>query len=90
MLAFLSFAMVCYRQWSHQISRMSPRSTDDRVGGRNVQSAQRYTSASQAGNVEKIIAACLIKMGEVAFSNAYDEGQRMSMGQAVTLALDEN
>ena len=44
----------------------------------------------EQASVEKIIAACLIKIGEVAFSNAYDEGQKMSMGQAVTFALDEN
>jgi len=44
----------------------------------------------EQANVDKIIAACLIKMGEVAFSNAYDEGQKMSIGQAVALALDKH
>ena len=28
----------------------------------------------EQANVDKIIAACLFKMGEAAFSNAYDEG----------------
>jgi hypothetical protein len=29
-------------------------------------------------------------MGEVAFSDAYDEGQQMSLAEAVTLALNES
>jgi len=37
--------------------------------------------------VDKIIAACLTKIGEVAFSDAYDEGQKMTLDEAVTYAL---
>jgi hypothetical protein len=40
-------------------------------------------------DVDKIIAACLAKMGEVAFSDAYDEGKKMSLEEAVELALNE-
>ena len=43
----------------------------------------------EQGDVDKIIAACLAKMGEVAFSDAYDEGQKMTMDEAVAYALEE-
>ena len=38
-------------------------------------------------DVDNIIAACLAKMGEVSFSDAYDEGQRMTLNEAVSHAL---
>jgi predicted ATPase/DNA-binding XRE family transcriptional regulator len=38
-------------------------------------------------DVDKIIAACLAKMGEVAFSEAYEEGRQMSLEDAVEYAL---
>jgi predicted ATPase/DNA-binding SARP family transcriptional activator len=41
----------------------------------------------EQADVDKIIAACLAKMGEVAFSDAYDEGQNMSLDEAVAYAL---
>jgi predicted ATPase/DNA-binding XRE family transcriptional regulator len=41
-------------------------------------------------DVDQIIVACLLKMGEVAFSDAYDEGQKMTLDEAVALALEEN
>ena len=44
----------------------------------------------EQADVNKIIESCLTKMGEVAFSDAYDEGQKMSMDQAVALALNEH
>ena len=44
----------------------------------------------EQADVDKIIAGCLAKMGEVAFSNAYEEGQKMTMDDAVALALNEN
>ena len=40
----------------------------------------------EQANVDKIIAACLAKMGEVAFSNAYEAGQKMTLGEAVEFA----
>ncbi|HET9908248.1 MAG TPA: helix-turn-helix domain-containing protein [Anaerolineales bacterium] len=40
-------------------------------------------------DVDKFIEACLAKMGEVAFSDAYDEGQKMSLDEAVAYALQE-
>jgi predicted ATPase/DNA-binding XRE family transcriptional regulator/predicted translin family RNA/ssDNA-binding protein len=39
-------------------------------------------------DVDKIIAACLEKMGEVAFSDAYNEGQKMTLDEAVAYALE--
>lgn len=42
----------------------------------------------EQADVDKIIAACLAKMGEVAFSNAYDEGAKMTLNEAVDLALN--
>jgi len=44
----------------------------------------------EQADVDKIIAACLAKMGEVAFSDAYDEGQKMMLDEAIAYALDEN
>ena len=43
----------------------------------------------EQADVDKIIAACLAGMGEVAFSDAYDEGKKMTMDEAVALALEE-
>jgi tetratricopeptide (TPR) repeat protein len=46
----------------------------------------------EQANVDKIIAACLAKMGEIAFSDAYDEGWGMTLAQAIDCArasLDE-
>jgi hypothetical protein len=37
-----------------------------------------------------MIAACLAKMGEIAFSDAYDEGQKMTLDEAVAYALTES
>lgn len=41
-------------------------------------------------DVDKIIATCLTKMDEAAFSNAYAEGQKMSLDEAVAYALRES
>src|SRR5215207_3646416 len=41
-------------------------------------------------DVDQIIASCLVKMGEVAFSDAYDEGQAMTLDEAVAYALTES
>jgi predicted ATPase/DNA-binding XRE family transcriptional regulator len=38
-------------------------------------------------DIDKVIAACISKMGEVAFVDAYDEGQVMTLNEAVALAL---
>jgi tetratricopeptide (TPR) repeat protein len=43
----------------------------------------------EQANVDKIIAACLVKMGEAEFSDAYDEGGKLTMDEAVELALQE-
>jgi len=40
-------------------------------------------------DVDKLIAACLAKMGEAAFSDAYEEGQKMTLDEAAALALEE-
>lgn len=39
--------------------------------------------------VDKVIAACISKMGEVASADAYAEGQGMTLDEAVALALNE-
>jgi tetratricopeptide (TPR) repeat protein len=44
----------------------------------------------EQADVDKIIAACLATMGEVAFSDAYDQGKKMSLDEAVAYALEEN
>jgi non-specific serine/threonine protein kinase len=44
----------------------------------------------EQAEVDKIIAAGLAKIGEVAFSDAYEEGQKMTLDEAVALALNKN
>jgi tetratricopeptide (TPR) repeat protein len=44
----------------------------------------------EQADVDKIIVACLRKLGEIAFSDAYDEGQKMTLDEAVSLALWES
>lgn len=40
-------------------------------------------------DVDQVIAACISRMSEVAFADAYDEGQVMKLDEAVALALNE-
>ena len=44
----------------------------------------------EQADVDRIISACLIKIGEESFSDAYDEGQKMTMDEAVVYALEES
>jgi len=43
----------------------------------------------EQAHVNKDIAACIAKMGEAAFSVAYEEGKKMSLDEAVAYALQE-
>jgi hypothetical protein len=49
-----------------------------------------YRMLLEQTDVDKIIAACLAKMGEVAFSDAYEEGQAMRLDEAIEFAFKEN
>jgi hypothetical protein len=40
-------------------------------------------------DVDQVIAACITRIGEVAFADAYAEGQAMTMDAVVALALNE-
>lgn len=40
--------------------------------------------------VDRIITACLAKIGEAAFSDEYDKGQKMTLDEAVVYALEES
>jgi len=42
----------------------------------------------EQADVDKAIAACLARMGEVSFLDAYEEGKRMTFDQAVTYAVE--
>ena len=42
----------------------------------------------EQADVDKLMAACLAKMGKVAFSEAYEEGQAMTMNETLAYALD--
>ena len=42
----------------------------------------------EQADVDKIISACIAKMGEVAFSDSYDAGKMMTLEEAVAFALD--
>ena len=44
----------------------------------------------EQADVDKIIAACLAKLGEAAFSDGYDEGVKMSLDEALAFAFEEN
>jgi predicted ATPase len=44
----------------------------------------------EQADIDKMITACVAKMGEAAFSDAYDEGQKMTLDEAVNYALSEN
>ena len=41
----------------------------------------------EQANVDKIIAACLSRLGEAAFSNAYEQGKNMTLDDAIVYAL---
>jgi tetratricopeptide (TPR) repeat protein len=43
----------------------------------------------EQADVDKIISACIGKIGQAAFSEAYDQGQKMTLDEAVTYALNE-
>jgi len=42
----------------------------------------------EQADMDKIIAACIAKIGEEAFSDAYETGKKMTLDEAVALALD--
>jgi non-specific serine/threonine protein kinase len=42
----------------------------------------------EQADVDKMITACVAKMGEAAFSDAYDEGQEITLDEAVAYALE--
>ena len=44
----------------------------------------------EQADVDKIIAACIAKLGKTAFSEAYSEGQKMTLEEAVSHALEEH
>jgi hypothetical protein len=41
-------------------------------------------------DVDKIISACIAMIGQAAFLDAYDEGKKMSLDEALSLALQES
>lgn len=41
----------------------------------------------EQADIDRLISACLLKMGEVAFSDAYDEGEKMTLEEVVAYAL---
>ncbi len=46
--------------------------------------------SSEQADVDKDIAACLAKIGEVAVSDEYGAGKNMILDTAIALALEEN
>ena len=43
----------------------------------------------EQADVDKLIAACLAKMGETAFSDQYEEGQKLTLEDALAFAFEE-
>jgi tetratricopeptide (TPR) repeat protein len=46
--------------------------------------------AIEQGDVDECIATCLARMGETPFSDAYEEGRKMLLEEAVACALEES
>jgi|WetSurMetagenome_2_1015567.scaffolds.fasta_scaffold132093_2 hypothetical protein len=44
-------------------------------------------SPVEQGDVDQTITACLEKMGEAVFSDAYEEGKKMSLEEAISYAV---
>ena len=44
----------------------------------------------EQADIDKASAACLARMGEAAFSDAYDKGRTMTTEEAVLFALNES
>ena len=44
----------------------------------------------ERANIDRIVTTCIAKIGEAAFSEAYEEGKKMSLDEAVLLALEES
>jgi predicted ATPase/DNA-binding CsgD family transcriptional regulator len=44
----------------------------------------------EQANIDEIVAACLARMGNVAFWKAYDEGKKMTLDEAVSCAIDNS
>ena len=44
----------------------------------------------EQADIDRSISACVLKMGEEAFSDAYDAGQGMTMEKAVSFALEKD
>lgn len=49
-----------------------------------------YRPPVEQRDVDKIVTACLTQMGDSAFSDAYEEGKKMSMEEAIAYALEES
>ena len=45
---------------------------------------------SEQAEVDRLISACVLKMGEEAFADAYEAGQVMTMDRAVSFALEKD
>jgi non-specific serine/threonine protein kinase len=44
----------------------------------------------EQADIDKIIATCISKMGKVTFSDAYEDGQKMTLDEAIAYALRES
>jgi hypothetical protein len=44
----------------------------------------------EQADVDRIIAACIVKLGEAIFSDAYEAGKKMMLDEAVAYALGED
>jgi len=42
----------------------------------------------EQADIDKMIASCLTRMGEVAFSDAYEQGQQITLDQAIAFAAE--
>jgi hypothetical protein len=44
----------------------------------------------EQADVDKMISACIVAMGDIAYANAYDKGSKLTLDEAVSLALEES
>jgi DNA-binding SARP family transcriptional activator len=59
----------------------------DKIGLEEISDTRPFI---EQADVDKIIAACLAKMGEAEFSDAYDDGKKMTLDEAAAFVLGEN
>jgi hypothetical protein len=67
-----------------------PKKSARLIGWANARHEERgyWRPKLEQEDVDKVILACIAKLGKAAFSEAYEEGKKMSLDEAVAYALE--